>query len=249
MRLEHNELVAEVVTARLREARVGVVAAGLSNIAPASIASHIVTALKNHSPRRARASETQTALPLHVAIVGYALEAENTADLSFATDIESAVAWRNRPELGGRIVIFVEGETHKLHSLNDLDSITARDVAAHLLARAETELSNNEPQRRFWRAMRSEATNFPLSMLEDFVRAVAADNANARLIPVNLWRLGLLEDPKALDGNTDASVQLRRNRELIVEMGQLSAESRKRMSAVLVKATGAERTRFRTASR
>lgn len=231
MKLDRNELTAETLVNQLQTTQVGVIVRGLSGVDPGLITS-LAAAKLNY--------------PLHVAVVGdYSMTA--SPNITLATDIESAVAWRNLPSLARRIVVFIQNESRKSHSLSDFDTLTARDLARHLLSLAEQNLNTNEPQVKFWAALRHEAATFPLQMIEDFVKAVYADKENPEAISNNLWRLGLLGDESILDKNKEVTERIRRNRELIEKMGQLSEQSRRRIGSVLTRAKGDEAERLRTA--
>ncbi|HEX7998848.1 MAG TPA: FtsK/SpoIIIE domain-containing protein [Pyrinomonadaceae bacterium] len=231
MQFNRDELAGAVIAERLNNARVGVVVRDLADIKVDRVAAFAADQLDR---------------PLHVAAVDYPL-ASKPPKLTLTFDIEKAVLWRSQPDLAGQIVVFVQGEKKRLHSLEDLDTVTARDLAYQLLTTAGRELSSNLPQTKFWDALRDEAATFPLSKIEDFVKAVYAAKKNVDAIPDNLWQLGLLKDGAILQTNRDPSERLRRNRELIVEMSQLSEQSRKRMSSVLAKAHGSKQAGLRNA--
>lgn len=231
MQFNRNELAGAVIAERLSNARIGVVVRDLTDIKVDRVAAFAADKLDR---------------ALHVAAVDYPL-ASRPPKLTLTSDIEKAVLWRSRPDLAGQIVVFVQGEKKRLHSLEDLDTVTARDLAHQLLTTASRELSSNLPQTKFWEALRDEAATFPLSKIEDFVKAVYADKKSVDSIPNNLWQLGLLRDGAILQANRDPRERLRRNRELIVEMSQLSEQSRKRMSSVLAKAQGSKQAGLRSA--
>lgn len=222
MQFDRDELLGTVIAAHLNHARIGVVVRGLSGI-NVERASSIAAKKLNRA--------------LQVASVDYKIPKKH-ASLTFTSSIEKAVLWRSMPDLAGRIVVFVQGEKKRLHSLEDLDSITSRDLSTQLLKQAGKELSSNRPQTKFWETLRSEAATFPLVRIENFVKAINANKTNIDAISNNLWRLGLLKDDRILQANRDPNERLRRNRDLIVEMSQLSEQSRRRMSSVLTKSIG-----------
>lgn len=226
MQFNRNELAGAVIAEHLRNARIGVVVRGLTDIDVNRVAAYAADKLSR---------------ALHVAAVDYPLETK-TSKLTLASEIEKAVLWRSMPDLAGHIVVFVQGEKRRLHSLEDLDTVTTRHLAQRLLINASKELSGNQPQTKFWEALQEEAATFPLSKIEDFVKAVYADKKSVDAIPNNLWRIGLLRDGTILHASRDPKERLRRNRELIVEMSQLSEQSRKRMSSVLAKAKESKQT-------
>ena len=215
--LRRNELAAATLLNRLSQAQIGVVAQGLTDIDIVRIASLIA---KNLSP-------------LYVASVGYPIKGTIPQAVTIETEIEKAVGWRHTSSMAGRLLVFVQGEAEKLHSLHELDILSPRDLSRFLLEWANTNLSDNEPQRRFWKALLGETAMLPLVKIEDFVRAVQAEKDNPEAISGNLWRLGLLQDESLLNSNQDQPERLHRNRALIVEMLQLSDSSRRRMSTTL----------------
>lgn len=174
------------------------------------------------------------------AYIGDYEAATDAPNVTLADNIESAVAWRSRPDLAQRIVVFIQNDSRKAHSLNEFTELTARDLARHLIDVAETELTGNEPQTQFWQALRDETANFPLPMLEQFVLAVAEQPDDPQAIIKHLWRLGLLRDEALLDRGQNITDRLQRNRELIEKMGQLSEQSRRRIGSVLAKVKGPE---------
>jgi hypothetical protein len=220
VQFNRNELAGAVIAEHLNNARIGVVVRGLTDINVERVATYAADKLNKS---------------LHVAAVDYPLTAKSPK-LTLASEIEKAVLWRSMPDLAGHIIVFVQGEKKRLHSLEDLDIVTARHLAHQLLINASKELSSNQPQAKFWEALRNEAATFPLSKIEDFVKAVYADKKDVDSISDNLWRIGLLKDRTILQVNRDPKERLRRNRELIVEMSQLSEQSRRQMSSVLAKA-------------
>jgi hypothetical protein len=164
-----------------------------------------------------------------------------------STRLEEAVSWRSDPRLAGHIVVFVRGEVLKLHSLHDLDLVLTRDLASTLLRRASKELGHNLPQRRFWSALQQDLANYPLALMEDFVREVAGGQQSTSAIPKHLWRLRLLRDDAILHADAEPGDRLRRNRDLLLQMGQLSESSRRRMSMILLKTRDAQRTKLKKA--
>jgi hypothetical protein len=217
---------------RLQAEKVGLIVRGLTGIDPGQIA--------------ALAAE-QLNRPLYVACVGDYTITNGHLSVTLTQSIESAVAWRNQPDLGGPILVFIQNDSRKSHSLAEFDELTARDLATHLLETAEQVLTDNEPQTQFWAALRQETANFPLSMLEDFVQAVSDQRASPAAIIDNLWRLGLLRDEAILDRGKSVSERVQRNRELIEKMGLLSEQNRRRIGSVLVRVRGEESDRLRRA--
>ncbi|WP_420640464.1 DNA translocase FtsK [Candidatus Leptofilum sp.] len=229
MNPNRNELIAEMLGNHLPQCRLGIIIKDINTISPSEIASLVAT---------------KSGGPLYVAAIGDYPSSPQTESIISSNNIESAVAWRNDPELAGKIVVFLQGEVHKSHSLSDFDILTARDLTKFILGKAQVNLADNEPQVKFWKALQDEAATFPLSMIEDFVQAVEQDRNNTSAIANNMWKLGLLCDSALLDKNQNSKERLRRNRELIEAMGQLSEQSRRRIGNVLTKAEGADAKRL-----
>lgn len=228
--LNRDQLAAEAITGKLRHAKVGVISKGLEKIHPVKVAEMVSNALMR---------------PLCVSIIGYG-SIEVIPNITISTNIEDAVDWRSTPELAGRILVFIQDEVPKLHSLGDLEYINPRDITKQLIKWAEgsKEITTTQPQIKFWGALAQESATFPFNLVEDFVSSIVSDRGNLNAIPENLWRLGLLKDEALLNSNRDPVERLQRNRELLVEIGLLSEQSRKRLSSVLARATNSDRSRL-----
>ena len=156
--------------------------------------------------------------------------------------------WRNSPDKAGSIVVFVQGEVPKLHSLGDFDVFSSRDLSRFLITKAMEEIPENLP-RQLLGSDSGQLPVLPLEFLEGFVAAVDEEAENPDAISSNLWRLGLLRDDDILAKGRDPKERLERNRQLIFEMGQLSEQSRRRIGLVLSRSTGANRERLQRAFR
>ena len=53
---------------------------------------------------------------------------EETDEYEISTESKVAVTWRNTPDCAGRILVFVQGDVDKLHSLNVFDQINKKDI-------------------------------------------------------------------------------------------------------------------------
>lgn len=229
-----SELTAETLAKRLDKAKVGVIVRSLSNINPQQIAEDVSTRLNKK---------------LYVSIVGYPIEPEISGSKNiYSTQIEDAVNWRSSPDLAGSIILFIQQEVPKLHSLNDLEYINSRDLTQTLLKRMahSAEISTTQPQVRFWEALAKEAETFPLDLIEDFTNAVVENMTDLNAIPLNVWRIGLLRDDSLLQSNKDPLERINRNRDLIMEIGLLSEQSRKRLGGVLSRSKGETKDRLFT---
>lgn len=224
-----NEIAAGALKEKLENARIGVVIKGIADIVPYTIAAVVADALGR---------------TLLAAIVGYnSVDMQN--EMVVAEDnIEKAVEWRSIPDNAGRIVVFVKTEMPKMHSLSDLDVLTTRDLSLWLIDWIANETAQNTPTRDFWNMLKHEVSAFPLSMLEDFISAVYTERQDYEAISNNLWRLGLLKDDKILDSNKNSIERFRQNRELLIKMGQLSEESRRKISSTLSKASAQNKERL-----
>lgn len=230
--LSRNELAAITISERLKATRVGVISKGLDNIEPGKVANMVSETLERS---------------LCVSIVGYA-DIQVGSNITLSGNIEDAVDWRSTPELAGSILVFIQDEVPKLHSLGDLEFINSRNLTHQLIkwAAESREVSTTQPQVKFWEALAKESATFPLNLVEDFVNSIYSDRSNLNAIPENLWRLGLLKDEALLSSNRDPVERLQRNRELLVEIGLLSEQSRKRLSGVLSRASSVDRERLQS---
>jgi hypothetical protein len=228
---DRNSLVIEVINNKIKKTNIGLVVQGLVDIDPAYISTIVADKIQSE---------------LYVAIIGYNISSYNER-IVLADSIEKAVDWRSKPDCAGKIIVFVQGEVAKLHSLGDLDFITSRDLALELVDIAAKDLSENIPWQKFWKAMKDESSTFPLKMVEEFTRSVYEVKNDLNAVPKNLWRLGLLKDDLILDSKENAIERLNKNRQLLIAIGQLSEESRKRIGRVLLKSEGTNKDRLKAA--
>ena len=185
---------------------------------------------------------------LYVCAIGYPSPRARKG-LVVANNIESAVKWRNDSKCAGKIVVFLRNDVAKRHSLEKFACVTDRDISARLILRAGKKLSANEQEAEFWEALLKERSKFPLSLIESFVSAVSkfkGSKENER-IPSSLWRLGLVFDKEIISRNRNARERIARNRQTIEEIGQLSEQSRKRMTQVIGAFKGKQKKEFDTA--
>lgn len=235
MRFELNNLIFEELVESLKSAKVGVIVRGLIEVEKIEIGS-IVSAVS-----------AELGHEIYLAAVGYDIQ-DASQNVIYSSNIEDAVHWRNSPELAGKIVVIVQDEVAKMHSLADFDVLTPRDIVNRLLNDAQNVPEQNEPQRNFWQALQHSLPLLQLDMLLEFVQTVfESDDLNA--ISDNLWRLGLLRDTRLLNADKSQSERLARNRGVLLDMEQLSDASKKRMKAMLTRTSGDERDELRIAYR
>jgi len=184
---------------------------------------------------------------IYMAAVGYGISTDvEKSEYTLTPSIEKAVLWRSVPEYAGNIVVFVKTDTDKLHSLAEFDVISLRDVSKYLL---ELQISNesNAPTQNFWRALQQTSDYYSFEAIMEFVQSISNEETVAEAIPNNMWRLNLLCDADILGTKYKPSDRLTRNRELIFAIGQLSEDSRKKLSRSLAKTEGDDRIRLQNA--
>jgi hypothetical protein len=185
---------------------------------------------------------------LYVCAIGYPLP-HGRKGLVVANNIESAVKWRNDSRCAGKIVVFLGKDVAKRRSLEKFARITDRDISVRLIRHAKDKLTANEQEAEFWMALEKEQAKFPLKLIESFVKGVSLSKGpkeNER-IPLNLWHLGLVFDKEIVSRNRNARERIARNRQAIEEIGQLSEQSRKRMTQVISTIKGKQKKEYENA--
>lgn len=226
---EREKLTAKLLFSKLSTAKIGVLAKGYKNIDPVKIAADVAEKLQVH---------------LYAAIVGYKLTPCNQTNLTISSRIEDAVKWRSIPEYAGRILVMVDGDTEKQHSLKELDLVTMRELTAALVNEEKT-AQTNVPTTRFWDALIAQSSYYKYETVEKFIKTVHTKGTDGAAIPSSLWRLNLLRDDSILESKCNPEQALSENRQLIADAGQLSAEATKRLSSWLVHAKADEREELR----
>lgn len=230
--MDKQSLVIGLLIEKMADSKVGILAKGIDDIQPAEIAVELSSQRKSH---------------VYIAAVGYGVPAEvEDTDYTITPSIEKAVLWRSIPEYAGNIVVFVKTDTDKLHSLAEFDAISLKDVSKYLL---EQQISNesNTPTQNFWRALQQTSDYYSFEAIMEFVQAVTNEESAAEAIPNNMWRLNLLCDADILGTKYKPDERLTRNRELIFAIGQLSEDSRKKLSRSLARTKGEDRGRLQNA--
>ena len=231
--MNKQESVTALLCRHLSEIKVGIIVKGVDDISPEEIIKEIASEEKH----------------LYAAAIGYDEVIEFSEELYDITNsIEKAVLWRSMPECAGSIIVFIRNDTDKLHSLAEFEVITTRDAACYLV---ETQIKsdNNMPTNNFWSALQATSDYYTFDVLYDFVSAVTASDNPAEAIPQNMWRLNLLEDSEILGTKSNPVERLAKNRDLILAIGQLSEDSRKKLSRSLVKTKSKDMERLQKAYR
>ena len=229
-----QEILVEVLDHKIDSAKVGVIVRGITEIDPVEAVRCL--AVKNEKK-------------YYLASVGYTTEKQSEDDrLAISNMIEDAVRWRSKAELAGRVIAFVKNDSDKLHSLAEFDIITTRDLSVKLIDERIAE-ANNAPTEKFWTALRATSSYYSFDVLYEFMQAVSQCPDENEAIARNMWHLGLLCDYDILNTNIRPEDRLARNRELIIIIGQLSDESRKKISSALTRSIKENNVELQTAYR
>lgn len=229
---DKQSLVIELLRERLDSVKTGVIIKGIEDISPKDIILHL----------------SETHAPIYAAVVGYGSvdESKDNIECEITASIEKAVLWRSNPEYAGHILVFIKTDTEKLHSLAEFDVITTRDVSRFLLE-LQLKNDNNTPTRNFWTALRDTSDYYTFNALYDFAAAISEEKEATSSIPQNMWRINLLSDSEILGTKNDPRERLERNRNLIFAIGQMSEDSRKKMSRSLARTKADDKDRLQAA--
>ena len=215
-----NERVKSFILSKRATGNIGFLLKGISNINPTELAKSLEEAIGDY---------------LYLDFVGYGLSDDaSVPGCEISNKIERAVGWRNIPECSGRIIVFVKNDSDKLHSLADFDQYSVSDISEYLLLE-KADAAINTPEKNFWTALASTSQFYSLETLEEFINEVEKSTNPSTAIQTNLWLLNLLPDEKILSSTVDQEKRLEQNRNLILAIGQLSEESRKKLSRALAR--------------
>lgn len=232
--INKEQLLVELLKDHLPELRVGVIVKGINQINPEAITAALTANSQKH---------------LYSAAVGYiGVEPKETESYTLSDSIEKAVLWRSIPDYAGSIIVFVSNDTDKLHSLAEFDTVSTRDLSRYLIEQ-QLKCDSNTPTHHFWNALSKASDYFSFDVICDFVSAVTAADKQTDAIPANMWRLNLLSDPDILSNKNKPEERLRLNRELIIAIGQLNEESRRKLSHSLARTTGEHKDKLQKAYR
>ena len=232
--VNREELVTALLIEKISQSKVGIIINGVDGINPEAIVKNLSKSL------------TQK---IYAVVIGYTgISAEETEEYSIATQIENAVAWRNTPECAGHILAFVQGDVDKLHSLNVFDQINKKDVTRFAIElQTRSVVGENRPIREFWDALKETSEYYSLQNVEEFIAIVDAASDKAAAISKNLWRLNLLCDESILSAKTNREQRLRDNNSKIIDISQLTENSRKNLSRSLSRASAREKAKLQRA--
>lgn len=231
--MDKQSLLTGLLQEYLVEVKTGIIIKGIDGITPSSIAQKLAGSQK----------------PLYVAVIGYEeASSKNSDDFELTDSIEKAVLWRSYPEYAGRILVFIKNDTDKLHSLAEFDVITTRDISRYLLD-LQLRVDNNTPTHNFWGALKETSDYYNFDALYEFVAAVTESKNLAEAIPNNMWRINLLLDSSILGTKNNPKDRLAKNRDLIFAIGQLSEDSRKKLSRSLARIKPSDKDRLQKAYR
>ena len=116
---DKQELVVQLLSERLVEAKVGIIVKGIAGISPEDV----VRRLSENSGKH-----------LYMAAVGYGgIIEKDEENYSITPYVEKAVLWRSDPRCAGSIIVFILNDTDKLHSLAEFENLSARDLTRFLV--------------------------------------------------------------------------------------------------------------------
>ena len=231
--INKNNILSQVIINYLKSSKVGLLIKNIDSINPEQVILDICTNQETHS--------------IFVSCVGYDISGIDHPKCTFDSTIESSVEWRSNPDCAGKIITFVKDDSPKLHSLADFDIITNTDLS-NFVAQQQKEHSENQPTKMFWEKLPIIlGGTYSYKMLEDFVNVILQNEGDTSLIGENLWILNLLPDNNLLSNKNDISLRLKDNYEKIIAIGQLSEDSRKRLSRSLMNVSEDEKNKLQTA--
>lgn len=230
--VDRQELISSLVAERLSGTKVGLLVKGINMSSPETVAAAI-------------ASKTQK--KLYISAVGYSIKGEiHNENFIITNSVEKAVYWRSIPEYAGRIVVFVKADIDKLHSLAEFDIVTVGEMSKYLLGQQITN-DANAPTQAFWRALQQTSDYYTFEGIVEFVNSVASSQSITDSIPENMWRLNLLRDNDILGTKNKPEDRLAQNRSLILAIGQMNEDSRKKLSRSLSRIKAEDKERLQTA--
>ena len=227
-----QSLLSSLLADRLLSTKVGILAKGIDIPSLEAIAKLVAEKIEKK---------------VYIAAVGYNISCDIQNNNYFITSsVEKAVYWRSDPNYAGCIMVFVKADSDKLHSLAEFDVITIGDVAKHILGQ-QIRSNVNAPTQAFWRALQQTSDFYAFDSIVEFINAVSSSQSVTDSIPENMWRLNLLRDNDILGTRYKPEERLELNRALILAIGQLGEESRKKLSRSLSRIKSEDKKRLQVA--
>ena len=232
--MNREDLVTNLLTERISKSKVGIIIKGVDGIQPDIIVKKLAVS---------------TSQKIYAVVIGYdSVSPEDTDEYTIATHIENAVAWRNTPECAGCILVFVQGDVDKLHSLNVFDQINKKDITRFAIdLQTRNVAEENRPIREFWDALKETSEYYSLQNVEEFIDVVENASDKSAAISKNLWRLNMLCDEKILNAKTNRKQRLIDNNSKIIDISQLTENSRKNLSRSLSRASISKKAKLQKA--
>ena len=199
--MKKQDLLKEVLAERIKNVKLGIIVKSIRQISPVEI-------IKDGFID-----------DLYVSIVGYDDTITDIVEgTTISTKIEDAVLWRSDPSKSGRIIVFINGEVDKLHSLAEFDVITSRSLMQELLKRYAIQLQNNEPAKRLIDFLSDHASQYTYEDIDSFLHA---SESNWGICGDHLWMLNHLCDHEILSKKEQINSRLENNRELVDNLSVL----------------------------
>lgn len=229
-----ERLVTSLLTERICQSKVGIIISGIDGIRPEAIIKGLSLSIKQR---------------VYAVVIGYdSISLEETPEFIISTQIESAVTWRNTPECAGNILVFVQGDVDKLHSLDVFDQINKKDVTRFSIElQIRSVVGENRPIREFWDALKNTSEFYSLQNMEEFIGVVESATDKTTAISKNLWRLNLLCDEQILSAKMNRVQRLKDNYSKTIDISQLTENSRKNLSRSLSRASAKEKKKLQRA--
>ena len=230
--IDKQELVVQLLSERLANTKVGIIIKEIDGVFPEKIAQRLSEDSEEH---------------LYMAAVGYDdISEKEVKGFTITSHVEKAVCWRSIPDHAGSIIVFIKNDTDKLHSLAEFETLSSRDLTRFLIE-LQIKSESNTPTLNFWKALQQTSDFYSYDIISEFVESVTACDKVSDAIPLNMWRLNLLRDTDILGTKNKPEERLEKNRELIFAIGQLSEDSRKKLSRSLVRTKGDDKDRLQKA--
>ena len=223
--MDKQQLLSELLREKRADIKIGIIIKGVDGISPETIVEEL----------------SKDGEYIYAAAVGYDNVAVCECEGYVLTDsIEKAVLWRSMPECAKKILVFIKSDSDKMHSLAELETISTGDFSRFLISK-EIRKNVNTPTNNFWQALYESSGYYSYEDISAFIESVNSSPALEVSIPDSMWLLNLLKDPNILSTKSNPGEQLQRNRNLIFAIGQMSEDSRKKLSRSMVRIKRADK--------